>query len=243
MADRYLRATAILDYDHPGIRDLVAKRGWARLPQGDRIGAIYEFVRDEIEFGFSASDEKPASEVLADGYGQCNTKAALLMALLRATGTPCRLHGATVDKELQRGYTGNAIHHIVPKSVTHCWAEVLHNGRWISLEGVILDRELIAGVRRHLQLESGPFLGYAIGTDDVAHPPIEWVGKDTFIQSTGVDQDFGVFDDPDEFYRLHRSTAHGVRGWLFRHRTQRVMNQRVAALRHAPRHARTEVAA
>lgn len=42
-------------------------------------------VRDDIVFGYNIDDEIPASKVLADGYGQCNTKGTLFMALLRAS--------------------------------------------------------------------------------------------------------------------------------------------------------------
>ena len=49
----------------------------------DRIGAAYAFVRDEIAFGYNLADDLPASRVLEDGLGQCNTKGTLFMALLR----------------------------------------------------------------------------------------------------------------------------------------------------------------
>jgi transglutaminase-like putative cysteine protease len=48
-------------------------------------------------------DDITASNVLADGYGQCNTKATLLMTLLRAVDVPCRFHATTIHKRLQRG--------------------------------------------------------------------------------------------------------------------------------------------
>jgi transglutaminase-like putative cysteine protease len=64
---------------------------------------VYDFVRNEIAFGYNAGDELPASAVLADGIGQCNTKATLLMALMRAVGIACRFHGFTIDKPLQKG--------------------------------------------------------------------------------------------------------------------------------------------
>lgn len=98
-----LRPTSILDYKHHSIQTLVLARGWRELPYSDRIGAIYNFVRDEIAFGYNVSDEASASVVLADGYGQCNTKTSLLMALFRAADIPCRFHGATIHKRLQKG--------------------------------------------------------------------------------------------------------------------------------------------
>ena len=97
-----LAATPLLDVHHPDIEALVAERGWRALRPYDRIGAVYDFVRNEIAFGYNEGDELPASRVLADGMGQCNTKSTLLMALLRAVGIPCRFHCGS--RTLRRRY-------------------------------------------------------------------------------------------------------------------------------------------
>ena len=65
-----LAATPLLDVHHPDIEALVTRRGWRTLSPYDRIGAVYDFVRNEIAFGYNAGDELPASRVLADGIGQ-----------------------------------------------------------------------------------------------------------------------------------------------------------------------------
>ncbi len=39
---------------------------------------------------------------MKDGYGQCNTKGTLFMALFRSVDIPCRFHGFTIDKKLQK---------------------------------------------------------------------------------------------------------------------------------------------
>lgn len=77
--------------------------------------------------------------MLADGYGQCNTKSTLLMALLRGSGLACRLHGFTVDKSVQRGVVPEAVYGLAPDEVLHSWVEVWSDGRWVDLEGFILD--------------------------------------------------------------------------------------------------------
>ena len=92
-----LRVTKLLDHNDPSFSRLIDYRGWRRLPPLDRVGAAYEFVRTDIRFGYNARDEIPAAQVLAEGYGQCNTKSTLLMALLRALDVPCRLHGFTIE--------------------------------------------------------------------------------------------------------------------------------------------------
>lgn len=58
----------------------------------ERVKGIYYFVRDEILFDYNKSDSLPSSRVLDDGYGQCNTKAVLFMAFLRACLVECRIH-------------------------------------------------------------------------------------------------------------------------------------------------------
>ena len=97
------QATPILDHHAPAIRQLIQQRNWTSLGLHDRVGAAYAYVRDEIAFGYNTQDDLPASRVLADGIGQCNTKGTLLMALLRAMDVPCRFHGFTIDKALQKG--------------------------------------------------------------------------------------------------------------------------------------------
>lgn len=203
------------------------------LPERERIGAIYDFVRDEMPFGYNASDDLPASAVLADGYGQCNTKTTLLMALLRAGGIGCRFHGATLDKSLQHGVMIGLLYRLAPNSIIHSWAEVCVDGRWVGLEGVILDDAYLDGIRTSICGDGGPFLGYGVGTDDLANPPIQWAGTDTRIQATGVNEDFGVFDDPDTFYRAHGVNARGIKGWLYRHVMRKAMNKRVRRIRAA----------
>ena len=230
MDSRYLRPTALLDFDNPRLREILARHNWETVPEHERIGAVYDFVRDEVPFGYNSSDDLPASAVLADGYGQCNTKTTLLMALLRGSGVGCRLHGATIDKELQHGVMVRPLYWFAPASIIHTWTEVLVGGRWVGLEGVILDAAYLSGVRAHTGC-SGPFLGYGVGTDNLADPPVEWRGTDTVVQATGIDQEFGVYDDPDSFYRAHGVNARGLKGWLYSQVMRKAMNRRVARIR------------
>ena len=92
--DPLLTATPILDFGAAPIAELIAARGWRALSDTDKIGAIYDYIRNEIAFGYNRADDIPASEVLSDGYGQCNTKGTLLMALLRGVGIKCRSTGS-----------------------------------------------------------------------------------------------------------------------------------------------------
>lgn len=230
-APALLRQTPLLDHTHPRIQALIAERGWRQLPERERIAAIYDFVRDEIAFGYNLADDLPASRVLADGLGQCNTKGTLFMALLRACGIPCRLHGFTIDKALQKGAITGIAYLLAPRSIVHSWVEVWFDGRWRELEGFILDGAYLQALQRRFATHQGPFCGFGAATSDLQRPPVEWRGGNTYIQKDGINHDFGVFDDPDAFYARHGVNLGGFKRWLFQAVVRRRMNRNVARIR------------
>jgi hypothetical protein len=227
---RYLSTTRLLDSDHASIDNLVVSRGWRALPEFERIGAVYDFVRNEIAFGYNRGDELPASEVLADGIGQCNTKGTLLMALLRAAGIPCRFHGFTIDKPLQKGAITGFTYLLAPRRIVHSWVEVLHESRWIELEGFILDQPYLASLQRRFP-ETKRFCGYGAATTNLSSPGVEWRGQNTYIQKEGIAEDFGTYDDPDTFYARHGSNLRGLKRWLYENLLRHGMNRNVARVR------------
>lgn len=226
----HLRTTPLLDFLSPSIEALVVSRGWRALPLHDRIGAVYDFVRNEIAFGYNVGDELPASRVLADGIGQCNTKGTLLMALLRAAGVPCRFHGFTIDKALQKGAITGLGYLLAPRRIIHSWVEVWFEGRWVALEGFILDAPYLASLQRRFP-RAKRFCGFGAATPDLSAPAVEWRGGDTFIQKEGIVDDFGVFDDPDAFYAKHGANLSGPKRWLFEHVVRHQMNANVRRVR------------
>lgn len=54
MNTQYLEKTAMLDYDNVRIQQLIKRRKWKDLPDFERIRAIYDYVRDEILFGYNS---------------------------------------------------------------------------------------------------------------------------------------------------------------------------------------------
>lgn len=199
----------------------------------ERIGAVYDFVRNEIAFGYNARDDLPASQVLADGIGQCNTKGTLLMALLRGVGVPCRFHGFTIEKTLQKGAITGLAYRLAPRNIVHSWVEVWFGGNWIELEGFILDRAYLSALQSKFAAHKGAFCGYGVATPDLQCPRVEWRGASTYIQRDGINQDFGTFDTPDEFYRRHGVNLSGLKQWLFRNVVRHWMNRTVRGIRGA----------
>ena len=230
---QYLSETKLLDFSSPAIQALIAEKGWTSLPARGKILGIYNYVRDDIAFGYNIDDAIPASRVLADGYGQCNTKGTLFMALLRAAGVPCRLHGFTIDKLLQKGAMTGIVYKSAPREIVHSWVEVLFEGQWLNLEGFILDMRYLDALRRKFSSCEGSFCGYGVATDDFKNPAVAWDAGDTYIQKEGIVRDFGVFDAPDDFFGAHAQGVSKFKGFLFRHYGRHAMNRNVARIRAA----------
>jgi len=227
----FLVETPILDFNHPQIQSLIKQRKWRDLSQYDAIGAIYNYVRDEILFGYNADDRLSASRVLNDGYGQCNTKGTLLIALLRAVGISTRFHGFTIFNELQRGAIPNYLFSLAPKRIIHSWVEVHQNNRWVNLEGYIIDKPFLKKIQSAFANQCEQFSGFGIATKCLTTPNIDWTGKDTYIQSEGIADDFGVYSQPDDFYTSHGSNLSGIKKILFRYILRHLMNLNVNKIR------------
>lgn len=231
MENKFTRKTRMLNYDAGSIKSLIENRKWKELDEYKRIGAIYDFVRNEILFGYNRSDTLTAEEILTDGYGQCNTKATLLMTLFRATGISCRLHGSEVSKSFQRGATSGIISILAPATIVHTWVEVLYNDKWIALEGVITDEAYLKAVREKYSDISGPFARYAISVPDLKNLDLNWNGSDTFVQNESVVKDYGIFDNPDSFFEKHPQTWSKPKNFAYVHFGRKLMNRNVAKIR------------
>ena len=214
--NRFLGETKLLDFNSANIQALIIERDWLNQDEGDRLAAIYAFVKEEIKFGYNAEEEIAASRVFEEGYGQCNTKSILLMALLRGVGLACRFHAFKVDTRLQKGVLPWIVYIAAPSEISHSWVEAWHTDRWIVLEGVILDKDYLDGVKARFAASTGSFCGYAVGTSDLEHTKEQWCGRDTYIQSTSITQDLGHFTSPDEYFFNHPSNIIGLRGVLWR---------------------------
>jgi len=231
MEERYLKSTHMLDYGDPAIQRLIEDKGWKDLPEFERIRSIYDYVRDEILFGYNVDDSITASRVLRDGYGQCNTKGTLFMALLRACGIPCRVHGFTIDKKLQKGAMTGFVYRNAPQNVFHSWVEVFFEDRWYELEGFILDRFYITSLQKINSGCSGSFCGYGVAVKDFRNPVIDFNRNNTYIQSEGINQDFGVYDCPDDMLKDHRQDLTPAKRFAYRHLGRHLMNANVRAIR------------
>lgn len=229
--EKYLKDTALLNYTTQVIVNLVKENKWNDLNEFDKIVAIYGFVQNSVLLGYNKCDSLTATQVLADGIGQCNTKATLLMALLRAVGVPCRLHGAKVTKDFQRSIMPKIMAKLAPLKIVHTWAEVYFNGEWLSLEGVITDKAYISGLQKKFPEHKGKFFDYAVAVQDFGNLQIDWKGEDTTVQQQAVIEDLGIFDSPDEFYAVYKQEYKGLKKFMYEHIGRKIMTRMVAKIR------------
>lgn len=230
MTIQYIENTAILDYQHPSMQQLIDQHGWRHLTHQQIVSEVYYFVRDHIKFGYNLDDAIAASEVLSDGYGQCNTKGTLFMAILRALDVPCRLHGFTIYNALQRGAIPNYLMPLAPKRILHSWVEVLLEGEWLNIEGFIIDQAFLAQVQQAHPNEK-IFSGYGIAVPCLQNPDNEFDNNSTYIQAEGIADDFGCFDNPDEFYAQYGSNLRGLRKLAYRYIFRHLINRNVEHIR------------
>lgn len=227
----YLQETELLNYSHPRIQQVIHSRKWDRLPRKEQILGIYDYVRDEILFGYNRADDIPASEVLQNGYGQCNTKGILFMALLRAVGVPCRMHGFAIDKKLQKGAMRGWYYRRAPEEIVHSWVEVRYEDKWLNMEGFILDIPYLTKLQQKFGECTGSFCGYGVATKNFQDPDIYWNENDTYVQKEGIVRDFGIYDSPDAFFSAHQQGLSPFRKTIYSRVVRHLMNRNVGRIR------------
>lgn len=233
--DNCLKETKVLNYSNKEIVTLIETNKWHEQTDFYKIKNIYEFVQNDILFGYNSKDMICASKIIQEGIGQCNTKAIVLMTLLRGVGIPCQLHGFYVTKDFQRGVTTFLINKLAPKYIVHTWVEVYYQEQWFTLEGVILDKAYIQAVQNKYYNHQGLFKKYAISTKDLSNPNIDWNQNDTFIQKESIVQDLGVFISPDDFFSQYPQDLSIIKAWLYSHIGCHMMNANVKKIRKTKR--------
>lgn len=127
-----LAPTALLDSDHPSVIAFAAQHARG-LDDRARAVALYYAVRDGFRYDPYRIDLSPqgmrASQVLAQGYGWCVPKAALLAAAARAAGIAARVGYADVRNHLSTARMRETMQTDV--FIWHGYTELWLDGRWI----------------------------------------------------------------------------------------------------------------
>jgi transglutaminase-like putative cysteine protease len=206
-AQRWLRDTPLLQYEHPKLRVLAKKLTQLKATPRERAVACFNHIRS-LPFGCIADSTGTSSlAVLRAGMGDCHTKGTLLVALLRSLAIPSRLRFVTLKPDFLHGIldTGG-------EPIEHAYVEVLLEDCWLAVDSHVADVRLAMAAKTRLAKERRA-LGYGMHRAG----SIGWDGRTSaFAQFSALDadslplHDWGAFDDPYQFY----STVPYVRGRL-----------------------------
>lgn len=165
----YLAETAMLDYTSKSIQDLVQKKEWKNLDEFHQIQAIYNYVCNDILFGY--------------------------------------------------------------KNVLHSWVEVFFEDKWYELEAFIIDKRYLRNLQTINKSCNGAFCGYGVAVTNLQNPAIDWNRNNTYVQSEGINQDFRVYNCPDDILKEHHQDISKFKGFIYRNVGRHLMNQNVKKIR------------
>ena len=222
----------LADHDHPAIRELSARLTQSETTARGKLDRIFHYVRDDIRFGFPVDgDFVKASDTIRMGYGQCNTKATLLLALCKAAGIPARIHFSLISKDIQKGFFTGPAYWLMPKEISHSWIEVEIDGRWRRIDTFINDLPLFNAAKAKIK-RLGWSVGYSVALKDGEASAELDLEHEAYQQMAAVTEDHGTWDDPSGYYASSRykNRPDPLRMWLYR-RLIGGVNRRVEAVR------------
>jgi transglutaminase-like putative cysteine protease len=129
----YLSPAEYIDSDHEHVRSKARQIGGSVSDPVVLAQALYGVVRDEIRYDpyvdYTDRETYRASSVLQKGQAYCVGKAALYVALCRASGIPARIGLADVKNHLATPRLLEAVGTDV--FAYHGYVEIMPRGQWI----------------------------------------------------------------------------------------------------------------
>ncbi len=189
---KYVRPTKMVDFDVAAVKKQANLLAHECKTDYQAIKAAHEFVAS-LPIGFDRED-KPASFVLKKGRGQCITKTTLFVALLRAMGVPCQVHGWRVHKSVHKKRMPWLVYAFTPKTTLFTYPVVYYKDNWMLLSEALYSRE-------KPDWDVCPF--------DNAH------ARKHPLKKEWIAQDLGMFWHPDTFVEKHGTNHGGLRSPVF----------------------------
>lgn len=224
----------LADHDHPLVKDTAVRLTKAETTLRGKLTQLFLFVRDDIRFAFPRDgDFVKASETILLGYGQCNTKATLLLALCRATGIPARIHFSLITKDIQKGFFTGLAYWLMPDEISHSWIEVEIDDHWVRIDTFINDLPLFNAAKSALE-RRGWTVGYSVALKRGEASADLDLDHEAFQQMAAVTDDHGTWDGPSAYYASpkYKNRPDRVRMWVYRQLIDGI-NRRVETLRHS----------
>lgn len=223
----------LADYDHPLVKETAERLTRSETTLRGKLDQIFHFVRDDIRFAFPLDgDLVKASETIQLGYGQCNTKATLLLALCKAADIPARIHFSLITKDIQKGFFTGIAYWLMPQEISHSWIEVEIDDRWRRIDTFINDLPLFNSAKAKIK-RVGWSVGYSVALKDGEASADLDLDHEVYQQMAAVTDDHGTWDDPSAYYSStsYKNRPDRLRMWVYRHLIGGI-NRRVENLRH-----------
>ena len=225
-------ADILADYQDPIVRETATRLIFGEKTTRDKLHRIFDYVRDDIVFAFpKEGDLVKASETVQRGFGQCNTKATLFLALCKAVEIPARIHFSLISRDIQRGFFTGIAYWVMPKEISHSWIEVEVDGQWRRIDTFINDLPLFNAAIAELE-ERGGSVGYSVAIGKEKPSAELNLDKEAFQQMAAVTKDHGVWDEPADYFSSNRykNRPGAFKLWLYRQMIGSI-NNRVKRLR------------
>ena len=173
---------------------------------------LHDYVRNNVKFGFNKYfDASPPDYTLSYGYGHCNPKSRLMVALFRAVGLESYQHFVVIPKDILKDAVPPSRYWMMPAELSHSYVEVKVEGRWCMIDSFIVDTPLLKGAQAKLAHEKRA-LGYGVRSGSIN----VWDGhSDAFSQFDRnlMIEDHGRIDDLEAYFndKRYRHVVFGMR--------------------------------
>lgn len=117
----FLQATTHCEVNNAAIKAKAAAITKGKTSDYDKAAAIFNWVRDNIDYSFYYNSKYGAAGTLSSKRGNCCDTASLVIAMCRASGIAAR-YVHTGDAKFASGTYG------------HVWAQVYVNGKWVAAD-------------------------------------------------------------------------------------------------------------
>lgn len=195
------------------VREVVERVVVGEATEREKAIALHDYVRENVKFGFTRYfDAAQPDYTLACGFGHCNPKSQLMVALFRAIGLESYQHFVTIPKDILKDAIPPSRSWLLPAQLSHAYVEVKVEGTWCAIDSYSIDTTLLIAAQARLAQE-GRSLGYGTRVDATN----VWDGRsDAFSQFDWgmMREDHGRVEDLEAYFRT-RKYRHQVLGLRF----------------------------
>jgi len=212
-----LRATPILDHQHPALFDLVSRLRREKLPDRQLLRSAHRYLVHSVKPVYSLDELQPASKTLQRGRGSCSQRMACLEAVSRASDIPTRSRALQVSGQFWYPRF-RPFRAFIPRRILLVWPQFFLEGTWVDFDELYGTATELAERSERAFSNDGESI-----FDAVDRTPIDFLAKtcrigcapSNFDLSRFVLVDEGFFNTRDEVFERFGSLHSTLRGQVF----------------------------